>query len=131
VITLLFPGPVEEETAQNNPSSGDQHTESQALSSSVNADVQCMPSGEVMIPFLVSVLYATAQNKPSSGDQQTEFQELLIDTLLVQVIPSGEVMTPLYPTTQNNPSSEDQHIDIQELYAGDSLRVQFIPSEDV
>lgn len=65
VMTRL-PVPVID-TAQNRPSSGDQHMDRQSLSAGVTCAVQVMPSGEVITLLPVPVI-ETAANKPSCGD---------------------------------------------------------------
>ena len=54
---------------------------------------------------------------------------------LVQVIPSGDVITlllvPVFDTTTNNDNSLDQQIEVQLLSTADVLAVQFILSGDV
>jgi hypothetical protein len=69
---------------------------------------------------------ATATNNPSSGAQVTEYHWLsAAETLAVQVIPSGEVMTlfpvPEFATATNNPSSLAQVTDLQLLSAAEAL----------
>jgi hypothetical protein len=77
----------------------------------------------------VDELSLTAQNKPNSGAQVILDQfkpEGII--LLVQLIPSGDVITeaPPYLTAQNKPSSGAQHTRLDD--AGVLRSVQVIPS---
>ena len=59
-------------TAQNNPNSGDQQTDSQNADDGSVRAVQFIPSGEVAAT--VEAVPVVAQNSPSSGDQHTDFQ---------------------------------------------------------
>ena len=75
-------------TAQNNPNSGDQHTDVHTLFEAV-CSVQVIPFGDVIT--LCPAGPPTAQNKPNSGDQHIE--ERGYADRVVQVIPFGEVIT--------------------------------------
>lgn len=68
VITLFVP---EAATAQNKPSSGDQHTARHAFASAAVLAVHDVPFVEVITAFVPEL--ATATNNANSGDQHTEY----------------------------------------------------------
>jgi hypothetical protein len=78
-----------------------------------------MPFGEVMTQFAPEL--ATAQKSDNSGAQQTEFHALSNPEVLrvVQVIPSGEVITrfavPELATAQNKERAGDHVTEFQAL----------------
>jgi hypothetical protein len=101
--------------AQNNPSSGLQHT---LFQDSVGEllPVQVIPSGDVITRNVE--LLATAQNKLSSGLQHTDCQPDETANPPVQVIPSGDVITRnvgFELTAQNSSSSGLQQIERHEV----------------
>ena len=118
VITLFVEEPTA--TAANNPNSADQHTDHQSAVPEESADalgVQVIPSELVMTWFDPDAFDATATNNPNSGDQHTDLQSINVAVLLVQVIPSGLVITrvPLNATATNKPNSGDQQIERKSL----------------
>ena len=106
------------ETVQNNPNSEDQHIESHRKLGHAFV-LHEIPSGDIII---LPAKGPQTQNNPNSGDQHTENQPMKLpsdEVLVVQVIPSGDVITLAVPvlcaTAQNNPNSGDQQIEYQAL----------------
>ena len=96
--------------------------------------VQVMPSALVMIRLLP--LLATATSTSRCGDQQRQVQVLsAAEVRLVQVLPSGEVITrlpvPLLLNATSRPSSAAQQSAIQLLVLAALRRDQLRPSLDV
>lgn len=114
-------------TAQNRFNSGDQQMPFHVLATGIVRVIQLLPSELVM-----NAVPAAAQNKFNSGDQHTA-EAFTPAVLVVQLIPSGEVITRVAPnedTATNKLSSADQQTEAQLLLA-EVLVVQVMPSGDV
>jgi hypothetical protein len=105
------------ENATNRESSDAQQIQFQPLLE-INRDVHVMPSGLVITRSLTPEK-ATATKIDNSGAQQTSRHALsAADVRVVQLIPSGLVITrfpvpPASATATNNDSSGAQHTEIQ------------------
>jgi hypothetical protein len=94
-----------------------------------------MPSGDVITLVPAVPLSDVATNNPSDLAQQMLYHWFAAAAfLLVQFIPSGDVMTRLVPskeTAANRLSSGDHAIEVQRLFCDAGYPVQFTPLDDV
>lgn len=126
--------PAVDETAQNNPSSGDHTTDRHPVLLGTVCALQSVPLLLVMMHWNLVPFSATAQKMPSSGDQQTLIHESALEAVRsVQLIPSGLVAircVPLYETAQKRPRCGDQQTEVH-AKLGAVRAVHALPSGEV